>query len=190
MQMRSLVLALAAAALTPARAQVALPTVTLGNAADAGVTLPAVGLGTGGYSGDNSTAYGAYPECWSATTGCGANVAKAVGLWLAAGGRRIDSANSYQNQAVVGAALVASGVPRADLFILSKVGPSNPLGYNDSLAQFATIQAELQTPYVDLLLVHWPWQSVSQVRGTYTPGAVGVGGRVRDAREGRRVRLT
>jgi diketogulonate reductase-like aldo/keto reductase len=87
---------------------------------------------------------------------------KAVGLWLEAGGRRIDSANSYQDDVDVGAALAASNVPRGDLFILSKVGPSNPLGFNDTLKQFAGVLTNLQTTYVDLLLVHWPWDSVSQ----------------------------
>lgn len=51
---------------------------------------------------------------------------------------------------------------RGELFVLSKVGPSNPLGYNDSLAQFDALLRDLQTPYVDALLVHWPWQSASK----------------------------
>ncbi len=67
-----------------------------------------------------------------------------MGLWLEVGGRRIDSADSYHNQADVGAALAASGVPREELCILSKTGPSNPLGYSDTLKQFAQIQRDLQ----------------------------------------------
>jgi diketogulonate reductase-like aldo/keto reductase len=62
----------------------------------------------------------------------------------------------------ISSAITAGAVTRDELFILSKTGPSNPLGYNDTLAQFATMQAELQTPYVDLLLMHWPWDSKSQ----------------------------
>lgn len=74
---------------------------------------------------------------------------------------RLDSATSYQNQEVVGAAVAASGVPRENLWLLSKVGPSQPLGHDDALAEFKTIQAALQTDYVDALLVHWPFQNPS-----------------------------
>ena len=70
-------------------------------------------------------------------------------------GRRLDCANSYAraallhcesatscscnrryyNQKSVGAAIRASGVRRHELFVLSKVGPTFPLGYNDTLQQ-------------------------------------------------------
>ena len=142
------------------------PTFPLKNAAVPGLSMPWIGLGTGAYSDDPSVGYGGYPECWSSTGGCGAFARQAVGDWIAAGGRRLDLANSYQNQADMGvavaSAITAGAVTRDELFILSKVGPSNPLGYNDTLVQFATMQAELQTPYVDLLLMHWPWDSKSQ----------------------------
>jgi diketogulonate reductase-like aldo/keto reductase len=62
----------------------------------------------------------------------------------------------------VGAAISASGVPREDLFILQKVGPSLPLGYADSLKQFEDIKAAMNVSYVDALLVHWPWPSMSK----------------------------
>ena len=62
----------------------------------------------------------------------------------------------------VGAALAASGVPRGDLFILQKVGPSLPLGYADTLQQFEDIKATMNVTYVDALLVHWPWPSASK----------------------------
>lgn len=153
--------ALAAAAASSAAAP-AVPAVALSNAAAPGLTMPAIGLGTGAYSDNAAVGYGAYPECWSSTSGCGAFARQAVGLWLAAGGRRIDAADSYQNQGDVGAALAASGVPRGDIFLLSKVGPSQPLGYNDTLAQFAKVKADMGVDYVDALLVHWPWDSRSQ----------------------------
>ena len=41
----------------------------------------------------------------------------------------------YYNQKSVGAAIRASAVPRRSLFVLSKVGPTFPLGYNDTLQQ-------------------------------------------------------
>jgi hypothetical protein len=62
----------------------------------------------------------------------------------------------------VGAALAASGVPRGDLFILQKVGPSLPLGYADTLQQFEDIKAAMNVSYVDALLIHWPYPSASK----------------------------
>lgn len=126
--------------------------------------MPAIGLGTGAYS-DNPLGYNVYPECWT-SIGCGNWTQEAIAKWIAVGGRRIDTANSYQNQFDVGvalnAAITSGAVARSDLFILSKVGPPNPLGFNDSLAQFDIILEALQTTYVDALLIHWPWQSKSQ----------------------------
>ena len=124
--------------------------------------MPAIGLGTGSYSDDPTVGYGGYPECWSTLAGCGAYAEKATAAWLAAGGRRIDAANSYGSQISVGAGMAASGVPRADIFLLSKVGPSKPLGFNDTLSQFANILSDMKVDYVDMLLVHWPWDSKSQ----------------------------
>lgn len=150
-------LAAAAAAAAPA-----VPSVALLNAAVPGLTMPAIGLGTGAYSDNAAIGYGNYPECWSSCGGCGGFARRAVGLWFDAGGRRIDAADSYQNQADVGAAIGSSGVPRGDVFLLSKVGPSQPLGFNDTLAQFAKVKADMGVGYVDALLVHWPWDSKSQ----------------------------
>ena len=62
----------------------------------------------------------------------------------------------------MGAALAASGVPREEIFLLSKVGPSQPLGYNDTLSQFSAILQEMNVTYVDSLLIHWPWPSASK----------------------------
>lgn len=88
---------------------------------------------------------------------------RAVKTWIGAGGRRLDSADSYFNDAAVGAAWKDSGVAREDLFILSKVGPTNPLGFQTTLDQMAGIKEHLGTSYVDMLLVHWP---------TYKPNAL------------------
>ncbi len=83
--------------------------------------MPAIGLGTGGYSSNPAVGYGGYPECWSTPGGCGAWVQQAVETWLAVGGRRLDTANSYQNTVDVGAAIVASGVPREEIFICEAI---------------------------------------------------------------------
>lgn len=157
-------LSLALAASTAAAAS--SPSFPLKNAAVPGTSMPWIGLGTGAYSDNAAVGYGGYPECWSTSAGCGQFAQTAVSTWLSVGGRRIDSANSYQNQADVGAALAAAisngVVAREELFILSKVGPSNPLGYNDTMVQFQGILAAQQTTYVDALLMHWPWDSKSQ----------------------------
>lgn len=134
------------------------PTVTLRNTAVKGLTMPAVGLGTGGYGSNASAGFGAYPECWSVSSGCGDYVYKAVRSWLSAdvGGQRLDCATSYQDQVVVGKALHDSGVPRDQIFLLSKVGPSQPLGYHDALSQFDGLLSDMGVDHVDALLIHWP----------------------------------
>ncbi len=102
-----------------------MPSFPLYNSAVSGLTYPAVGLGTGGYGLDINRKY---PECWIEEAGCGVHSENATQTWLKLGGRRIDSADSYFNQPSVGRGIKASGVPRSEIFITSKVGPSNPLG--------------------------------------------------------------
>ena len=135
------------------------------------MTIPATGLGTGAYSQNPASTA---PECWAgvATTGakdlgCSAAVTTAVKAYIAlcqAGGvvARIDSANSYLNQVTVGAAIAASGVPRSSIFVLTKMGPSHPLGGPDMLAQFDQVLADTGLAYVDMALIHWPFDSASQ----------------------------
>lgn len=129
------------AATSPAAARVAgppaVPVVPLPNAASPSkgvVYMPIVGLGTGGYTGNASVPYGAYPECFNGCedaqcvvpdspgfSGCAGYVQAAVGMWLALGGRRVDNSASYHNQRPVVTAMAASGVPRGELFLTSKV---------------------------------------------------------------------
>jgi len=132
-----------------------VPTFELKNAAVAGLKMPAIGIGTGGYS-TIPNGYGVYPECWNEETGCGDYVVQAITSWLQAGGRRIDTANDYYSDKSIAKAIQKVGIKREDLFILSKVGPVYPLGYQDSLQQFQDILVNLNTTYVDLLLIHWP----------------------------------
>lgn len=156
------VLVLLAATAVCALGSPSIPTIPLRNSAVHGLEMPAIGLGTGGYASDPSVGYGHYPECWSTTTGCGNYTYTAVLTWLKAGGRRLDCANSYNNQVSVGQAVKDSGIDRKDIFILQKIGPSQPLGYQDALNQFAKIKSDMQVDYVDLLLIHWPVQNPSQ----------------------------
>jgi diketogulonate reductase-like aldo/keto reductase len=120
------------------------PTVRLMNAVHGEVLMPVVGLGTGGYGNPD----GSGGEYWGPEQGHNATVA-----WLKAGGRRIDTAYMYISLDGVGTGWVASGVPRSEIFITSKV---MPFGYDQVLEEFAGILKSLQTDYIDLLLIHWP----------------------------------
>ena len=121
----------------------AQPSVTLQNAAAANSQMPVLGLGTG--------AYGSYYKNDSAVT-------NAVSAWLAMGGKRIDASFTYHDQIPVGEGIRRSGELRENVFITSKIGPSDPLGYNETLFQFGQVLSSLKTSYVDLLLIHWPGQ--------------------------------
>ncbi|MBF2735269.1 MAG: aldo/keto reductase [Betaproteobacteria bacterium AqS2] len=74
---------------------------------------------------------------------------------LELGYRHIDTADIYNNEVEIGKAIVDSGIPREDIFITTKIWPSN---YAESKFPEALESAlhYLQTSYVDLLLLHWP----------------------------------
>ena len=72
---------------------------------------------------------------------------------------RIDNADSYDNLGSVGRAMQDSGVPRANIFLTSKTGSPYPLGYDDTMSQFANVLKTQMVSYVDLLLIHWPQSS-------------------------------
>jgi len=120
------------------------PSVRLMNAVHGEVLMPVVGLGTFGYGRPD----GSRGEYWGPEQGYNSTIA-----WLKAGGRRLDGSEGYASSDGVGAGWVASGVPRSEIFITSKL---NPFGYNESLDAFAGILKSLQTNYIDLLLIHWP----------------------------------
>jgi diketogulonate reductase-like aldo/keto reductase len=74
---------------------------------------------------------------------------------LEAGYRHIDTARKYGTERAVGEAMRASGVPRADVFLTTKVSHEN-LRADDFARSVDASLAALQVHYVDLLLVHWP----------------------------------
>lgn len=130
-----------------------VPTVTLMNAAQPGTKMPVAGIGTGAYVYVPHTVPG---EIWTDDV-----AEKAIGEWLKQGGKRIDASFSYRNQVGVGKAIKASGIPREDMFIVSKVGmgglvSGSALGYDDTIKQVKPILDSLQVDFVDLLLIHWP----------------------------------
>ncbi|HYD66363.1 aldo/keto reductase [Azospirillum sp.] len=100
-----------------------------------GSAMPALGLGT-----------------WQLTgSACERTVRAALDL----GYRHLDTAQMYGNEAEVGRALAASGVPRDDVFVTTKVWMDR-LGRADVLRSTADSLRALGTGWIDLLLIHWP----------------------------------
>lgn len=83
---------------------------------------------------------------------------------LKLGFRHVDTAQVYENEAAVGAAIKASGISRNDIFLTTKVWVSNfdPKDFIPSVEESLT---KLDVDYVDLLLLHWP-------KGNSTPREV------------------
>jgi diketogulonate reductase-like aldo/keto reductase len=80
---------------------------------------------------------------------------------LEAGYRHIDTAAAYRNEAGVGAAIAASGIPREELFITTKVRNGEQGNVHEA---FQNSRKALGLDYVDLYLIHWPVPS----QGRYT----------------------
>jgi 2,5-diketo-D-gluconate reductase B len=100
-----------------------------------GVQIPVLGFGTYGMSG---------PQLQ--------NVLVAALQW---GFRHIDTAQMYQNEADVGVAIRASGVPRDAIFVTTKVWVGNYTRQR-FMASVDESLRNLQSDHIDLLLVHWP----------------------------------
>ena len=82
---------------------------------------------------------------------------------LISGYRSIDTAQAYYNEEGVGNAVRKCGVPREELFITTKVWISNG-GYEKAKASIDESLRKLQSDYVDLLLIHQPF---NDYYGTY-----------------------
>ena len=78
---------------------------------------------------------------------------------LEMGYTHLDSAWMYENQDAIGQVLKEIGADRESLFITSKIWHSH-LEYEATLEQMEEILRDLQTEYVDLLLIHSPGQGV------------------------------
>lgn len=75
---------------------------------------------------------------------------------LSVGYRMIDTAQAYHNEEGVGAAVKKSGIPREELFLVSKVWISN-YGYEKAKASIDESLRKLGTDYIDLMLLHQPF---------------------------------
>lgn len=85
---------------------------------------------------------------------------------LETGYRHIDTAALYGNERGVGAGIRASGLPREQVFLTTKVW-NDDHGFEQTLAAFDRSLALLGTEYVDLYLVHWPLPSRNRYVDTY-----------------------
>jgi diketogulonate reductase-like aldo/keto reductase len=114
-----------------------IPTFTLND----GLVMPQIGLGTYKLTGDDGEA--------SMVSG------------IAAGYRLLDSAHRYNNEEEVGNALRASGVPRDEILITTKL-PGDAHGFDEAMLAFDTSARLLGLVVVDLFLIHWPNPSVNR----------------------------
>jgi len=85
----------------------------------------------------------------------GEQLRTALRIALDVGYRAIDTAQSYENEAEVGAVLAESCIPRDELCITTKVRPDN-FGENVLIASVERSLADLRVDQVDVLLLHWP----------------------------------
>src|SRR5919204_315750 len=100
-----------------------------------GTSVPAVGFGT-----------------WQVT---GRRWVEAARGRLERAYRHIDTARAYGNEREVGEGIRASGVAREDVFLVTKVPPSDAAP-DDVRASCEASLRELGVEDVDLLLLHWP----------------------------------
>jgi 2,5-diketo-D-gluconate reductase A len=114
-----------------------VPTYTLND----GQVVPALGFGTYPLRGDTGVA--------------------AVVSAIEVGYRLLDTAVNYENEREVGEAIRRSGVPRAELFVTSKI-PGRHHGYDDAVASTHASLERLGLDYLDLHLIHWPNPSVGK----------------------------
>ncbi len=89
-----------------------------------------------------------------------------VATALELGYRHLDTAQMYGNEAGVGAAVEASGLPRDEVFITSKLNNNrhDPAAARESFDR--TLEA-LRSDYVDLFLIHWPLPAVGDFVETW-----------------------
>ena len=126
-------------------------------------TMPVLGLGVADLSDDEAE--------------------RAVSAALEIGCRLIDTAAAYGNEAAVGRAIAASGIPRAELFVTTKLASANH-GVETAMEACNASLERLGLDYVDLYLVHWPapsvgkyvdaWGGLIQCRGDGRARSIGV----------------
>jgi diketogulonate reductase-like aldo/keto reductase len=127
-----------------------------------GVRVPALGLGV----------YRSPP---------GEETRSAVRQALELGYRHVDTARVYGNEEDVGAAIRASGLPREEVFVTTKLG-NRSHGYDRALEAFEQSLTALGLDYIDLYLIHWPvpegrresWRALERIYSEGLARAIGV----------------
>lgn len=71
------------------------------------------------------------------------------------GYRLLDSAFNYENEGAVGAAVRASGIPREEIIVTSKL-PGRRHAYNQALVTIEESLFRTGLDYIDIYLIHWP----------------------------------
>ena len=109
-----------------------------------GLPMPVVGFGTWQVT-DPAEAY----DATSSALGCGY--------------RHIDTARVYGNEDSVGRAIRDSGIPRAEIFVTSKL-PAEIKDHDEALASFETTMDTIGLAYLDCYLIHapWPWHDIGR----------------------------
>src|ERR1700742_2560094 len=95
-----------------------------------------------------------------------ADTEQAVGTALRAGYRHIDTAAMYKNERETGRAVAESGVPRDELYLVTKLWNADQ-GYDSTLAAFDASLDRLGIDYLDLYLVHWPMPKLNKFVDTF-----------------------
>lgn len=112
-----------------------------------GVSIPAIGLGVYKMQ-------------------AGSEMNAAVKAAYRAGYRLFDTAQMYGNEAALGEALRDAGIPREDVFLISKIN-NDSQWYAPALASIRETLRKMQTPYLDSFLIHWPGQNPERTLDTW-----------------------
>lgn len=126
-------------------------------------TIPVLGIGVGELTDDEAE--------------------RAVSAALEIGVRLIDTAAAYDNEAGVGRAIAASGIPRAEIFLTTKLATQDQ-GFQASQDAAKVSLDRLGVDYLDLYLIHWPggdtgkyvdsWGGLLRVREDKLATSIGV----------------
>jgi len=111
----------------------------------------------------------------------GSEVENAVLAALETGYRSIDTATLYANEEGVGKAIKASGIPREEIFLTTKIWNTDQ-GYENTFKAVEVSLNKLQTDYLDLYLIHWPlgqrsvetWKAMEELYAQGKLRAIGV----------------
>ncbi|MEU3010898.1 aldo/keto reductase [Nocardia asteroides] len=94
------------------------------------------------------------------------DVTPVVAEALKVGYRSIDTAAVYGNEEGVGRAIRASGIPRDEIYVTTKLWNADQ-GYDSTLRAFDASMQRLGLDYLDLYLIHWPVPSAGRYVDTF-----------------------